>query len=266
MLDFPFDSEPARQLNREIFETIYYAALEESCALAQRVGRPYDSYEGSPASQGLLQFDLWNASPPADSRWDWAALKAKIRAHGLRNSLLVAPMPTASTAQILGNNECFEPFTSNLYVRRVAAGEFAVVNKHLVARLEALGLWTEDVRLQIIAGNGSVQHIEAVPDFIKALFKTVWEMSMRTIIDMSADRAIYVDQSQSLNLFVSDPTFQGLTSMHFYAWSKGLKTGMYYLRSNPSTDAVKVTVPVEKTAPAPLACRRDDPDCLACSA
>ena len=192
-------------------------------------------------------------------RWDWKALKARIAAHGLRNSLLVAPMPTASTAQILGNTEAFEPFTSNIYVRRVLAGEFALVNKHLVRDLEAHGLWSEALRHKLIAANGSVQGLDEVPAELKARYKTAWEMSMRTLIDLAADRGIFVDQSQSLNLFVAEPTHKKLSSMHFYGWTKGLKTGMYYLRTKAAADAVKVTVPV-------ALCRRDAPDCEACSA
>jgi ribonucleoside-diphosphate reductase alpha subunit len=273
MLDLTFDGAGARALNREIFETIYFAALEASCALAARDG-PYASFDTSPAAQGKLQFDLWEERdaalrvPLTEARWDWPGLRARVADVGLRNSLLVAPMPTASTAQILGNNECFEPFTSNMYTRRVLAGEFAVTNKHLVKRLEGLGLWTDEMRTAIIAANGSVQGIAAVPDHIKDLFKTAWEMSMRTLIDMSADRAPFIDQSQSLNLWMAAPTHAKLSSMHFYAWGKGLKTGMYYLRTRPAVDAIKVTVPVEavaKSAPAP-ACRRDDPECEACSA
>jgi ribonucleoside-diphosphate reductase alpha subunit len=249
LLDLPFDSAGAAELNRNLFETIYFAALDASCDLARLCGA-HSSFEGSPASQGLLQFDLWNVDV-GDARHDWSALKRRIAQFGLRNSLLVAPMPTASTAQILGNNECFEPFTSNIYVRRVLAGEFAVINKHLVRRLESVGLWNEAVRLAIIAGNGSIQHIPEVPDNLKALFKTAWELSMRTLIDLAADRAPFVDQSQSLNLFMAAPTHSKLSSMHFHAWKRGLKTGMYYLRTKPAADPVKVTVPVE---------------CLSCSA
>jgi ribonucleoside-diphosphate reductase alpha subunit len=252
MLEIPFDSEEAQALNRDIFEVLYYEALSESCALAREKG-PYPSYEGSPASRGKLQFDLWGATPTGvGGRCDWGALRASIATHGLRNSLLVAPMPTASTAQILGNNECFEPFTSNVYVRRVLAGEFAVVNKHLVHALERRGLWSDAVRTSIVAHNGSVQAIEAIPSEVRALFKTAWELKMRTVLDMAAARAPYIDQSQSLNLFVAEPTHAKLTSMHFYAWKKGLKTGVYYLRSRPAVDAVKVTVPVS--------------ECLSCSA
>lgn len=255
LLELPFDGAEARRLNVALFETIYFAALEASCALARADG-PHASYPGSPASRGLLQMDFWDAVPELTGRWDWKALRAAVAEHGLRNSLLVAPMPTASTAQILGNNECFEPFTSNLYVRTVLAGEFAVVNKHLVAALERLGLWTEEMRQSIVAANGSVQGIPTIPDRIKAVYKTAWEMSMRAVIDLSADRAPFVDQSQSLNLFAAAPTHKSLSSMHFYAWKKGLKTGMYYLRTRPAATAVKVTVPVD-------AC---DAACLACSA
>lgn len=258
MMGYPFDSPEAAALNRNIFETIYFASVDESCELARTKGT-YETYEGSPASQGLLQFDLWGVDP-GTKRHDWPGLKARIAKHGLRNSLLVAPMPTASTAQILGNNECFEPFTSNLYTRRVLAGEFPVCNKHLVKRLEALGMWNDTVRQQIVAGNGSVQHVDGIPPRVKALFKTAWELSMRTLIDLSAERAPFVDQSQSLNLFVAEPTHAKLSSMHFYGWKKGLKTGQYYLRTKPAADAIKVTVPVE------MVCKRNDPSCEACSA
>ena len=218
----PFESEGARRLNREIFETIYYAALSASVELAGRDG-PYSSFAGSPASRGVLQYDMWGVEP--GPRWDWAALKREIAAHGLRNSLLVAPMPTASTAQILGNNECFEPYTSNIYTRRVLAGEFAVVNRVLMERLRALGLWTPDVRNRIVAHGGSVQGIDEIPADVKELFKTVWEISQRTLVDMAADRGAFIDQSQSLNVFMAQPSYAKLTSMHFYAWKKGLKTG-----------------------------------------
>lgn len=258
LLSMPFDSHQAAVLNRDIFETIYYAAVSTSCELAEAEG-PYTSYQGSPCSQGILQFDMWGVVPKRVVEWN--ALKERILKHGMRNSLLVAPMPTASTAQILGNNECFEPFTSNLYVRRVLAGEFAVINKHLVRRLEELGLWNEDVRMSIIASNGSIQDIPKIPDDLKGVFKTAWEMSMKTLINMAADRAPFVDQSQSLNLFVARPDHAKLSSMHFYGWKKGLKTGMYYLRTKPASDAVKVTVPVDH-------CRRGatEEECTACSA
>lgn len=257
MLDLPFDSPEARKINREIFETIYYAALDASCELAERDGA-YESYRGSPMSQGILQFDMWDDAV-LSGRWDWDGLRARIRSHGVRNSLLVAPMPTASTAQILGNNECFEPFTSNVYVRRVLAGEFAVVNRHLIRKLESLDLWSEEMRQQIIAADGSIQGIASIPSDVKAVYRTVWEMSMRSIIDMAADRAAFIDQSQSMNLFVSNPTHQRLTSMHFHAWRRGLKTGMYYLRTRASTDAIKIALPAAMTTQ-----RRDE--CLSCSA
>ena len=242
MMNMPFSSDAAADLNEDIFETMYHAALTESCQLAEEEG-VYPSYEGSPASRGQLQFDLWNVVPKG--KWNWEELKARIKIHGLRNSLLVAPMPTASTAQILGNNECFEPFTSNVYVRRVLSGEYVVVNRHLVKRLQAIGLWTENIRQAIIAANGSVQDIDEIPADIKAIFKTVWELSMRSVIDQSVRRGPYVDQSQSLNLFVAEPSHSKLSSMHFYGWKKGLKTGMYYLRTRPARDAVKVTIPVD---------------------
>lgn len=268
MLNLPFDSRKAQQLNREIFETIYYAALDASCAIATNKGAPYPSYEGSPMSQGKLQMDLWAEREGAvhlTQRWNWDDLRTRIAKHGVYNSLLVAPMPTASTAQILGNTECFEPVTSNIYSRRVLAGEFVVINKHLVKRLESVGLWTDEVRTAIIQANGSVQGVEAIPEDLKALFKTAWEIKMRTLIDLSVDRGPFVDQSQSLNLFMEAPDYGKLTSAHMYGWRKGLKTGMYYLRTRPAADAVKVTVPV-KEKESPSVCRRDDPDCIACSA
>jgi len=235
-LRLPFDSEAAQSLNRAIFETLYYAALEESCELARELG-PHESFPGSPASRGLLQFDLWGVTP--SERWDWAALKAKIAQHGLRNSLLLAPMPTASTAQILGNNECFEPYTSNLYARRTLAGEFFVLNPHLQRELHALGLWNRETRDAIIGAGGSVQTLTHLPERLRAVFRTAWEMKQRHLIDMAADRGAYIDQSQSLNLFVKEPTFTQLSSMHFYSWKKGLKTGLYYLRTQPATEAIK---------------------------
>jgi ribonucleoside-diphosphate reductase alpha chain len=268
ILSLPFDSHEARDLNRRIFESIYFSALETSNFLAERDG-PYDSYAGSPASQGRLQMDLWEehgvAVPDTSGMWNWTDLRDRIRAHGLRNSLLVAPMPTASTAQILGNNECFEPFTSNIFVRRVLSGEFAVVNKHLVRDLERLGLWNETMRQHIVAADGSVQGIPSIPADIKGIYRTVWEIPMRSIIDMAADRAPFIDQSMSMNLFMSNPTHERLTSMHFYAWRKGLKTGMYYLRTRAAVDAVKITVSPDVVESVTV-CRRNDPDCIACSA
>lgn len=241
-LRYPFTSNEARQLNKDIFETIYFAALKSSCDLAKADGK-YESYEGSPISKGEFQFNLWGVSEDALSgRWDWKALRQEIAAHGVRNSLLVAPMPTASTSQILGNNECFEPYTTNIYTRRVLSGEFIVVNKHLLLDLVKLGLWNDEMKNAIMASNGSVQGIDAIPDNIKELYKTVWEMSMRDIIDMAADRGLFIDQSQSLNLFVEAPNMGKLTSMHFHAWKKGLKTGMYYLRTKAASAAIKFTV------------------------
>mmetsp|Transcript_167265 Transcript_167265/g.296170 ORF Transcript_167265/g.296170 Transcript_167265/m.296170 type:complete len:815 (-) Transcript_167265:268-2712(-) len=243
MMRLPFESEPAKRLNEDIFETIYFAACEASCELAEREG-PYETYEGSPASKGQLQFDLWGKTPKS-GRWDWAGLKAKIAKHGLRNSLLVAPMPTASTAQILGNNESFEPYTQNLYVRRVLSGEFVQVNRHLLKDLISRGLWTEDMRMQLIAHNGSVQFLE-LPAEIKELYKTVWEIKQRIVLDMAADRGVYIDQSQSLNIHMIDATTAKLSSMHFHGWQLGLKTGMYYLRTKAAADAIKFTVEVDK--------------------
>ena len=238
-LRMPFDSLDARTLNKEIFETIYFAALSCSCDLSRDEGA-YESYVGSPVSKGVLQFDMWGVTPSV--RWNWNELRAKIAKHGVRNSLLVAPMPTASTAQILGNNECFEPYTSNLYSRRVLAGEFAVVNQHLLRDLMARGLWTEEIRNQIIAQNGSVQGIPEIPGDLKDLYRTCWEMKMRSLIDMAADRGAFIDQSQSFNVFMTEPNYAKLSSMHFYGWKKGLKTGMYYLRTRAAADAIKFTV------------------------
>jgi len=243
MMKLPFESQAARELNAEIFETIYYAACEASCELAARDG-PYETYDGSPASQGQLQFDLWDHTPKG-SRWDWTGLKAKIAEHGLRNSLLVAPMPTASTAQILGNNESFEPYTQNLYVRRTLSGEFVQVNRHLLHDLIKRGLWTEDLRVNLIAHNGSVQKLD-LPEDVKELYKTVWEIKQRIVLDMAADRGVYIDQSQSLNIHMTDVTNAKLSSMHFHGWSLGLKTGMYYLRTKAAADAIKFTVDVDK--------------------
>jgi len=241
-LRLPFTSPEARQLNKDIFETIYFAAVTASCDLEAEHGA-YETYEGSPISKGEFQHNLWGVDEKdLSGRWDWAALRKKVKKNGVRNSLLLAPMPTASTSQILGNNECFEPYTSNLYTRRVLSGEFIVVNKHLLVDLVKLGLWNEDVKNAIMANNGSIQSIEGIPENIKELYKTVWEMSMKDIIDMAADRGQFIDQSQSLNLFVESPNMGKLTSMHFYAWKKGLKTGMYYLRTKAASAAIKFTV------------------------
>lgn len=234
-----FDSEEAKTLNKEIFETLYYASCTASKDLAKEDGA-YETFKGSPASEGKLQFDLWNVTP--SDRWEWDVLKEEIQKHGMRNSLLLAPMPTASTAQILGNNECFEPYTSNIYTRRVLSGEFIVVNKHLLRDLVKLGLWDVDMKNRLIAANGSVQNINEIPDNIKILYRTAWEISQRSILDMAADRGAYICQSQSLNIFMENATNSKLTSMHFHAWKIGLKTGMYYLRTKAAVDAIKFTI------------------------
>jgi ribonucleoside-diphosphate reductase alpha chain len=239
LLRFPFDSEEAKKLNREVFETIYYASCTASKDLARRDGA-YETFQGSPASKGILQFDMWNVTPT--DRWEWSVLKEEITKYGMRNSLLLAPMPTASTAQILGNNECFEPYTTNIYSRRTLAGEFIVVNKHLLKDLVNLGLWNDNLKNKLMSTSGSVQNIDEIPDNLKALYKTAWEISQRVVIDMAADRGAYICQSQSLNIFMENANFGKLTSMHFYAWEKGLKTGMYYLRTKAATDAIKFTV------------------------
>lgn len=291
MLRMPFDSDEARKLNKEIFETMYFAALTASKDLAKELGH-YETYLGSPASQGILQYDMWGVEPSL--RWDWYTLKAEIKKYGLRNSLLIAPMPTASTSQILGNNECFEPFTSNIYSRRTLSGEFVVVNKYLLKDLIELGLWDDKMKDRLISANGSVQNIPEIPDELKELYKTVWEISGKTIIDMAADRGAFICQSQSMNIFMENATQSKLTSMHFYAWQKGLKTGIYYLRTKAATDAIKFTVNQEtikeaaqkqsilnmvesQTQTQPYAeeldkeyentfCSIDNPDCEACSA
>lgn len=242
-LRLPFDSPEARQLNIQIFETIYHAALTASCNLAKIEG-PYETYEGSPVSQGILQYDMWNVTPT--DLWDWDSLKKDIAKHGVRNSLLVAPMPTASTSQILGFNECFEPYTSNIYSRRVLAGEFQVVNPWLLKDLVDLGLWSDNMKNRIIADGGSVQNIPNIPADIKALYKTVWEISQRTIIQMAADRGAYIDQSQSLNIHLKEPTMGKITSMHFAGWKLGLKTGMYYLRTMAASAPIQFTVDQEQ--------------------
>lgn len=239
LMRYPFESAEAKKLNSEIFETIYFAGLTASNDLAKKDGH-YETFPGSPASKGVLQFDMWDVKP--SSRWNWDALKKSIIKNGIRNSLLLAPMPTASTSQILGNNECFEPYTSNIYTRRVLSGEFVVVNKHLLKDLVELGLWDNDMKTKIISANGSIQNINEIPANIKELYKTVWEIKQRSLIDMAADRGAFICQSQSLNLFVDTPTAAKLTSMHFYAWKKGLKTGMYYLRTQAATQAVQFTV------------------------
>jgi ribonucleoside-diphosphate reductase alpha subunit len=239
LLRLPFESDLAKILNKNIFETIYFAAMTASKDLALKEGA-YESFHGSPLSKGKFQFDLWNVQP--SDRWDWETLRKEVVEHGVRNSLLVAPMPTASTSQILGNNECFEPYTSNIYSRRVLSGEFIIVNKHLLKDLVSLGLWNNDMKNRIIAANGSIQKINEIPADLKELYKTVWEIKQRNLIDMAADRGAFICQSQSLNLFVDSPTSSKLTSMHFYGWKKGLKTGMYYLRSQAATQAVQFTI------------------------
>jgi len=278
----PFESDEARKLNSEIFETIYYASMTASKDLSIMEG-PYETYAGSPVSKGVFQFDMWGVTP--SPRWEWDVLREEVMKHGVRNSLLVAPMPTASTSQILGNNECFEPYTSNIYTRRVLSGEFVVVNKHLLLDLVRLGLWNNDLKNKLIASNGSVQDIPEVPQDIKELYKTVWEIKQRAVIDMAADRGAYICQSQSLNIFMQNANFSKLSSMHFYAWKKGLKTGMYYLRTKAAVDAIKFTVDAAylqkagaaSAAPqgvaqlsaeeiaAQVSCSLDNPDgCLSC--
>merc|ERR1712139_736139 len=257
MMRIPFESEAAKTLNEDIFETIYFAACEASCELAKKLG-PYETFAGSPASKGQLQFDLWGKTPRSQ-RWDWMGLKAKIALHGLRNSLLVAPMPTASTAQILGNNESFEPYTQNLYVRRTLSGEFVQVNKHLLRDLIDRGIWNEDTRMQLIADNGSVQRVESIPADLKALYKTVWEIKQRHILDMAADRGAFIDQSMSLNIHMVDATTAKLSSMHFHGWQLGLKTGMYYLRTKAAVDAIKFTVDVQEMRRASIASQGSQP-------
>ena len=273
LMGFPFESDDAKKLNKEIFETIYYASMTASKDLSKELG-PYSTYEGSPVSKGIFQPDMWGVTP--STRWEWSVLKEEVLKYGVRNSLLLAPMPTASTAQILGNNECFEPYTSNIYTRRVLSGEFIIVNKHLLKDLVKAGLWNKDMRQKIMTANGSVQNIKEVPQNLKALYKTAWEISQKAIIEQSADRGAYICQSQSLNIFMENANFGKLTSMHFYGWEKGLKTGMYYLRTKAATDAIKFTVektiaaePASldvETQQAEIACSLDDPEnCEMCS-
>lgn len=248
MLRLPFTCDEAKKLNQEIFETIYFAAVTASMEMAKEEG-PYSTFKGSPISEGQFQYNLWGLKDSdLSGRWNWEKLRKDVMKHGVRNSLLLAPMPTASTSQILGNNEAFEPYTSNIYTRRVLSGEFIVVNKHLLEDLVALGLWNEDLKQQIMRDNGSILGIESIPDDIKELYKTVWEMSMKDIIDMSRHRGYFIDQSQSLNLFMEGANFAKLTSMHFYAWKSGLKTGMYYLRTKSAVDAIKFTLNNDKKA------------------
>jgi len=239
LMGHSFDDENARQLNKHIFETIYHAAMEASMDEA-KINGPYSTYEGSPVSKGIFQFDMWNVTP--SNLWDWAALKLKVKEFGIRNSLLIAPMPTASTAQILGNNESIEPFTSNIYSRRVLAGEFQVINQHLLKELTDMGLWNDDMRQQMIANLGSIQAIFGIPAEIKRKYRTVWEISQKSIIEMAADRAPFICQSQSLNIHIAQPSYAKISSMHFFGWNKGLKTGMYYLRSKAAANAIQFTV------------------------
>ncbi|AXF85514.1 Ribonucleoside-diphosphate reductase 1 subunit alpha [Ephemeroptericola cinctiostellae] len=246
MLRMPFDSEAAQTLNQRIFETMYYAAMSASIDLAKELG-PYESYPGSPLSNGILQCDMWGHTP--SNTWDWAQLRQDLAQHGARNSLLLAPMPTASTSQILGNNECFEPYTSNIYTRRVLSGEFIVVNKHLLIDLVKRGLWNDAMRNDLIRANGSVQNIDRIPEDLKALYKTVWEIKQKVLIDMAADRGAFICQSQSMNLFMAQPTIAKLSSMHFYTWQKGLKTGIYYLRTKAGSQAVQFTVSAAEKTP-----------------
>lgn len=254
-LHIPFESPEAQKLNSEIFECIYYYALKKSCSLAKKYG-PYESFGGSPASQGILQFDMWeNKETSKDLGFDWDTLRSDIIKFGIRNSLLLAPMPTASTSQILGNNECFEPITTNIYLRRVLAGEFPVVNKHLIKFLKEKGFWNSKVSNEIIKNKGSVKSLDCLSDYDKQVFKTVWEIKMKSVIDMAAERGRFIDQSQSMNLFMDYPTHKKLSGMHFYAWKKGLKTGMYYLRTKPASDALQVTV-----------CDKETRECTSCSA
>ncbi|WCJ43333.1 Ribonucleoside-diphosphate reductase large subunit [Euphorbia peplus] len=266
LLGMPFDSPEAQQLNKDIFETIYYHALRASSELAAKYG-PYETYDGSPVSKGVLQMDMWGVMP--SDRWNWNNLREMISKNGVRNSLLVAPMPTASTSQILGNNECFEPYTSNIYSRRVLSGEFVVVNKHLLHDLTEIGLWSQALKNRIVSENGSVAKIPGIPEQLKAIYKTVWEIKQKTLVDMAADRGCYIDQSQSLNIHIEQPDLGKLTSLHFHAWSKGLKTGMYYLRTRAAADAIKFTVDTAVLNQENMSRRNEDVDTgiskMACS-
>ena len=261
-----FDSPEARRLNKDIFETIYFAAMTASMDIAKVEG-PYQTFQGSPVSKGIFQFDMWGVTPDS-GRWDWDNLKQEVKKHGVRNSLLVAPMPTASTSQILGNNECFEPYTSNIYTRRTLSGEFIIVNKHLMKDLIALGLWNDNMKNRIISANGSIQNIPQIPDNLKAIYRTVWEISQKSIIEMSADRGAYICQSQSLNIHMQDANFGKLTSMHFAAWKLGLKTGMYYLRTRAAADAIKFTVDkgnLSEPKPSAVKTKEDEQKAMICA-
>lgn len=259
LMRLPFDSPQAKQLNKDIFETIYYASMTASKDLAKEEGA-YSTFEGSPVSKGIFQFDMWNVKP--SDRWEWDVLKEEVKEHGVRNSLLLAPMPTASTAQILGNNEAFEPYTSNMFTRRTLSGEFVIVNKHLLRDLNDLGIWNDSLKNKLIAANGSVQNIDEIPQNLKDLYRTAWELSQKDIIEMAADRGAYIDQSQSLNIFMENANFAKLTSMHFYGWEKGLKTGMYYLRTKAARDAIKFTVDKAQLE-TPNEPPKDDPEAYA---
>ena len=279
MMKMPFDSPEAAALNSRIFETIYFGALTESNQIASEKGT-YETYKGSPMSKGILQFDMWDEKPEK-LHYDWELLREKIKVTGVRNSLLLAPMPTASTSQILGNNECFEPFTSNIYLRRTLAGEFVVVNRHLIRECIKLGIWNNDMKNKIIANNGSVQNINEIPEDMKPIYKTAWELKNKILINMAADRGKFICQSQSLNLFMEAPNFNNLSAMHLYSWKKGLKTGIYYLRTRPVTKAQQFTIePTKKMTKkqsvsdlrdeekrkVAMVCDRSNPDCEACSA
>lgn len=256
---YPFESPQARALNRDIFETIYFGACQMSMELAKEFG-PYQTFIGSPMSQGIFQFDMWNQKPNPELGWDWETLRTEIVQYGIRNSLLVAPMPTASTSQILGNNEAFEPYTSNIYSRRVLAGDFVLINQHLVNDLIKVGLWNPQIKNRIIANRGSIQQIDEIPEELKLLYKTVWEIKQRCILDMAADRGAFIDQSQSVNIHLAEPTYGKLTSIHFHGWKLGLKTGLYYLRTKPRADAIQFTVEQEQPQPQP----QQPDDCLMC--
>ena len=264
MLGLSFDEPKARKLNTGIFEAIYHAALTESCNLAKEEG-PYETFQGSPASQGILQPDMWGV----ETNEFWNEIRNDVKTHGLRNSLLVAPMPTASTAQIMGNNEAFEPYTTNIYLRRTLAGEFVMINKHLVRELMSLGKWTPEIKTEIVRNGGSVQQLDGVPDNLKAIYRTVWEISQKSLIEMSADRGAYIDQSQSLNIFMENPSMAKLSSMHLFGFRKGLKTGSYYIRTRAKARAQQVTVPVMRVKPTDeeiLACSLANPEsCEMCS-
>ncbi|TMW55709.1 hypothetical protein Poli38472_010591 [Pythium oligandrum] len=267
LMNYAFESDEARELNKHIFETLYFGAMEASMELAEVHG-PYETFAGSPVSKGIFQFDMWGVTP-SSGMWDWNALKAQVMEHGVRNSLLLAPMPTASTAQILGNNESIEPFTTNMYNRRVLAGEFTIVNKYLMKELIELGIWTPEVRNQILHDHGSVQNVRVIPQPVKDKYKTVWEIKQKAVLDMAADRGAFICQSQSLNVHIAEPTISKLTSMHFYAWKKGLKTGMYYLRTQPKANAIQFTVDkaaIQRQQQAEQVPEPEEEECAMCSA